>query len=112
MSLLRIGAQNPKLAQMNFQPGTSTYPGYGLILLFESTELRDGQNNLLARGTIVVRVRPATVSSITLAMLGRLLCPFAGYFVMIVEGAATIDATATSAEVLADDVVATNIQPS
>lgn len=111
MALLRIHVTNERLSQLLYQPTTSTHPGYGFILLFPKAELRDAGNHPLASGTITVRLRPEAVLAPTLAMLERLLVPFSGFFALLVEGAATIGTPATSAEVVADSVFASNIQP-
>lgn len=82
--------------------------GQGILISFGSAQLSDANNQPIFQGQIIVRVN-TRLTDASLAMVTRLLDPFKGYFVMIVTGSYTL--AGTYAEVVADAVPWTNIQP-
>jgi hypothetical protein len=108
-ALLRIGGSDTQVVQFTDHPDPNDPNGrHVLVVNLGSARLADANNEEIFTGQIIVRIN-ATLTPASLAVITRLLDPFTGYFAMIVTG--TYIAPGGYAEVYAEDVPWTNIQP-
>ena len=108
-ALLRIGGMDTQVVQFMDYPDVNDPQGrHILVVSFGQARLSDANDQEIFTGQIIVRIN-TTITPASLSIITRLLEPFNGYFVMIVTG--SYITPGSYAEVYADDVPWTNIQP-
>ena len=107
--MLRIGGTDTQVVQFMDYPDFNDPQGRHILLCsLRLARLADENGQELFTGQIIVRIN-TSITSAALTILSRLMQPFKGYFVMIVNG--TYTTQGGYAEVHADDVPWMNIQP-
>jgi hypothetical protein len=108
---VRVEASSTQLLQLMEFPDFDDPAGKRrhLLAAFAKARLSDASNQEISNGVVHVWIR-TTLSAASLSILTRLLQPYDGYFVMLVDGSYGVDQASQVANVYADEVTWTNIQ--
>ncbi len=109
--LLRIGGDKLRMVQFQDYLDTSSPSGNRAASLnLVNATLSDANDAPIFTGQVIVRITTA-IPPVSLQIIASLLIPVAGFFVIVVNGTYQVVTSSNYAEVIADTVLTTNIQP-